>query len=85
MSDARVDLSDVQARLAAEAERLDRLQGGTHRFNNVRRFQNPNGANWTANYGVRCGTGVKDPATLDEMRKMLERVQAEMPDVRFED
>ena len=82
MSDPGTELSEVQARLSQEADRLDTLWGGTHKFNNVRRFQDANGANWTANFGVR-GPGTKDSAVLDEMRKALERVQAELPNIRF--
>jgi hypothetical protein len=78
-------VEDIQSRLAREAELLDASRGGSHKFNNIRRFNSPSGANWTANFGVR-GNNVRlqDAISLNYMQDVLLRVQAEMPNIRFD-
>ena len=77
--------SEVQDRLNAEAAKLDAEYGGTHKFNNVRPFNGPDGANWTANFSARGNNRcLVDSVNLPEMRATLETVQAEMPQVRFD-
>lgn len=80
-----VELSAVLDRLEQEAAKLDAARGGVHKFNNVRRYNGPDGANWTANFGARgITTGLRDCVQLTEMRLALLRVQAEMPQILFD-
>jgi hypothetical protein len=75
---------EVQNRLDEEAAKFDAARGGVHKFNNLRRFSDPNGANWTANFGGRgVASGFSDSVQLDEMREVLRRVQMEMPQIAF--
>lgn len=79
------ELSAVQDRLEQEASKLDAVRGGVHKFNNIRRYNGPGGANWTANFGARgITTGLRDSVQLTEMRQALLRVQAEMPHILFD-
>jgi hypothetical protein len=84
--DRAIRKADVEHRLSLEARAFDASIGGAHKFNNVRRYSSPNGANWTANFGVRGGSlRLRDSVALDYMLEALHRVQAEMPDIEFED
>lgn len=79
-----VSVSEVQDRLDQEAAKFDAERGGTHKFNNIRAFSDPSGANWTANFGVRGSSmSLKDSVDLVEMRNALQRVQADMPEIKF--
>ena len=80
-----VELSVVLERLEQEAAKLDAEQGGVHKFNNVRRYNGPDGVNWTANFGARgITTGIHYSVQLTGMRAALTRVQAEMPQIQFD-
>jgi hypothetical protein len=80
-----VEPAEVAELLDEEAARLDASRSGSHRFNNIRKFHNVNGANWTANYGVRAGTAnLRDALQLGEMRAALERIQKAFPIIRFD-
>jgi hypothetical protein len=75
---------DVIDRLAREVEVFDALRGGAHKFNNVRRYNSPSGANWTANFGARGGeVRLRDAVSLHYMREALLQVQTEMPHITF--
>jgi hypothetical protein len=83
-SDGKVSLSEVQERLRIEAAKFDAERGGNHKFNNIRPYQNPNGANWTASFGTRGGAvRLAQSVDVSHMRKVLDQVQAEMPQIRF--
>jgi hypothetical protein len=84
MSDG-VERAQVEDRLAREAAQFDALHGGVHKFNNIRRFSSPTGANWTANFGVRGGSmSLRTAVELTYMHEMLRKVQADMPEIRFD-
>lgn len=76
--EASATQAEVEQALAAEARRLDATLPGTHIFEAIYPADKRR-CNWSATYHVR-GSALP----LAEMRAALERVQAEMPIVRFE-
>src|SRR4051794_8038089 len=78
-----VERAEVEQRLSEEAAKLDAAHVGAHKFNNIRRYNAPSGANWTANFGVKGGN-LHDAVRLGYMREVLERVQSELPSIKFD-